>query len=196
MRFKLRHYRKLFGGNPRVVLEAGIGSTSTCRTFSYWEPRVRCLLFEPSLRLHRDIAICAAEYPNVEIHWAAIHDSFGTCDFIDMGNGGSCLGDVTPRSTRPKVLAREPNATVPKVRLDHFDTGDIDLALLDMEGAEWFAVKHLVSRPKAIIIEMLWEDNETYRHPHHDELMQWFSDNGYIEHSRDPHDIMFLKERI
>ena len=50
--------------------------------------------------------------------------------------------------------------------------------LLDMEGSEWFVLKHLISRPKIVIIEMQNSD-ETYKNPFFNEILNWFKENNY-----------------
>lgn len=52
------------------------------------------------------------------------------------------------------------------------------MLLLDMEGSEYFALKHLISRPNLIVIEMQ-DAAKKYKNPYFDEILNWFTENKY-----------------
>ena len=67
---------------------------------------------------------------------------------------------------------------------------DIDILCVDTEGAEWFVLKNLISRPKIITLET---HGIRYTNPYLSEIMQWMKDNNYLPIGRDSSDTIFKK---
>ncbi|TWW08798.1 hypothetical protein E3A20_20690, partial [Planctomyces bekefii] len=59
------------------------------------------------------------------------------------------------------------------------------------EGAEWFCIKHLVSRPKQIVVE-IYNDLGTYINPHLFEIAEWAAANGYKRTSVHDSDFIYV----
>ena len=87
---------------------------------------------------------------------------------------------------------------VPTVTFDVIDTaGDIDILSIDTEGAEWFAIKHMKSRPSLIMIEMLTEANDNlprWVNPYYQEILEWMKQNKYSLVHRAPSDFFFQRD--
>jgi FkbM family methyltransferase len=62
------------------------------------------------------------------------------------------------------------------LRFSDIDDGTIDLLSIDVEGAEWYVLKHLRSRPRIISLETHAAD---YRNPFLDKIEDWMRANGY-----------------
>ncbi|MBK8554209.1 MAG: FkbM family methyltransferase [Ignavibacteria bacterium] len=73
------------------------------------------------------------------------------------------------------------------------DDGTIDLLSVDIEGGEWFVVKHLVSRPDVISIETHWKN---YSNPYLKEINEWMSDNDYQIWYIDKSDTVYFKNNL
>ncbi|MFA6433023.1 MAG: FkbM family methyltransferase, partial [Candidatus Paceibacterota bacterium] len=95
----------------------------------------------------------------------------------DEGTSSSLAGVASPSEQHKGAHARK-GYEVQVARMSQFDTGDIDLLRVDTEGAEWLCLKHLVSRPKQIVVEM-FNDLATYINPHLYEIEEWCRLNGY-----------------
>lgn len=81
--------------------------------------------------------------------------------------------------------------TVEAKLFSSMDAGDIDILSIDIEGAEWFVLKHLVSRPKLINIELR---AGKYSNPYKNEIENWLSTNNYKLLIHDDTDSIFYKE--
>ncbi len=135
------------------------------------------LLFEPHPVYCADLRADIAGRPNVELFEVAIGDEPGTMEFCDEGTSSSLVGVASP-SAQHKGSHETKRYTVRVDRMSAFDKGDIDHLRLDTEGAEWLCLKHLVSRPEQIVVEM-YNDLATYINPHLYEITRWAMSNGY-----------------
>jgi hypothetical protein len=72
------------------------------------------------------------------------------------------------------------------------DNGYFDVVVLDMEGAEWIALKQMVSRPKILRVEM--HLRKAVRNPYHDEIMGWARREGYGTPERIGRDLIFVRD--
>jgi FkbM family methyltransferase len=76
------------------------------------------------------------------------------------------------------------------ITFDKIDTGDIDLLFIDIEGAEWFVIKNMISRPKIISIET---HGQKYINPFMNEINDWMLQNKYITVGHDNTDTFYAK---
>ena len=177
---------------PKSVLEAGVGPVEHCRSRRYWKT-ADCVLFEPAQQFHAVLADLTNEFPRVRIFPHAVWDHGDGVEFYDFNKGISYVKGVTPRTHMGQRQRREVLTRVPSMVLSDIDKGCFDLVLLDVECAEWYAIKHLVSRPKLLVVE-LYKRNKVYRHPHDAEIRHWCKQNGYREVGRIVSDAVFRRE--
>lgn len=156
-----------------VVFEVGVGPIETCRSRPYWN-KAHCVLFEPS-PFYDGIVRAVGNRPNVQVHKIAVHDYNGTCNFI-VNSQLSAIAGLSSPQVQFGVRGGQ-HVSCQCAKISEFDKGDIDLLLLDMEGAEWFALKHLISRPKDIIVET--QLNNAYKNPFLKEIKHWMKQNQY-----------------
>lgn len=76
------------------------------------------------------------------------------------------------------------------ITFDKIDTGDIDILFVDIEGAEWLVLKHMISRPKIISIET---HGQKYINPFMDDINTWMENNKYTVISKDFSDTFYMK---
>jgi len=161
-----------------VIFEIGVGPIETCRSMPYWDV-AECVLFEPTSYYYEAIVTATSNRPNVKVHNVAIYDYNGEVEFIENSQISAIRG-----INSPQVQFGTPGGNQvirPCAKLNEYDKGDIDLLLLDMEGSEWFALKHLVSRPKKIIVET--QLTTVYRNPFLTEIEEWMKHNNYQKFS-------------
>lgn len=75
-------------------------------------------------------------------------------------------------------------------RFGDLDPGDIDLLSIDIEGAEWYVLKGLCSRPRVIAIET---HAARYSNPHLDDIRRWMEENGYDRWFIDGSDTVYVR---
>ena len=76
------------------------------------------------------------------------------------------------------------------VPFSYLDEGNIDTLFIDIEGAEWFVLKHMVSRPKLICLET---HGQKYTNPYIKEINRWLFENEYTKVASDESDTTYLK---
>ena len=161
-----------------VLAEVGVGPLSMAYGALLWDrPDIELLMFEPHPVYFRQLVEAAGARQNVKLFNVAIGDENGTMLFCDDGTSSSLVGVESPK-IQHYGLAGKTNFSVDVRRISEFDHGQIDLLRVDTEGAEWFCLKHLVSRPKQIVVEM-YNDLATYINPFLYEIEGWAKQNGY-----------------
>lgn len=88
-------------------------------------------------------------------------------------------------------LDKKDSFTVEAKLFSSMDEGNIDILSIDIEGAEWFVLKHLVSRPKLINIELR---AGKYSNPYKNEIENWLISNNYKLLIHDDTDSIFYRE--
>ncbi len=161
-----------------VLAEVGVGPLSMAFGALYWDqPNMHVMLFEPHPTYAADLRAASAGRLNVELYEVAIGDAPGRATFYDEGTSSSLAGVASP-SEQHKGSHERKSYEVEVARFSDFDKGDIDHLRIDTEGAEWFCIKHLVSRPQQIVVE-IYNDLATYINPYLYEIEQWAEQNGY-----------------
>ncbi len=127
-----------------------------------------------------------ANLPNVTIHPYAMWKKAekvkfhleGASSYIDGVTAPPCFANdgIVP-SDRPDDWTIEVEART----FDEFDDGTIDIMDIDIEGAEWYVIERMKSRPKCIIIEMEWDK---YVNPFYKEINDWMKENFYYKFGR------------
>jgi len=88
------------------------------------------------------------------------------------------------------VPAPEDAFTVESLLFSDIDDGSIDVLSIDIEGAEWFVIKHMVSRPTVLSVET---HGNMYDNPFHREILSWMDTNGYEILYYDNSDTAFVR---
>jgi FkbM family methyltransferase len=158
-----------------AIFEIGVGPIELCRSRPYWD-KFECVLFEPVTAYYEEIIKASKDFINVQVHDIAIYDYTGECILFECGIQSFIQGLNSP------YLQLNSNSGITEksckcAKISDFDKSDIELLFLDIEGAEWFVLKHLISRPKKIIIEM--ELFSRYKNPFSKEIQGWMAVNNY-----------------
>ena len=128
---------------------------------------------------------------NVELHAVAVGYKLGqTYLYVpeydeenpDAGASAYIDRDGSPHQTRTGDNVEDGHSErVEVITFDMIDDGTIDALHIDTEGHEWAVIKHMISRPKVISIEMYGPQG--YVNPHKQEIEDWLKDNQYKLHS-------------
>ena len=162
-----------------VLCEVGVGPLSASFGALHWgKPDMHVILIEPHPLYGKELLAAATGRSNVEVHNVAIGDEDGITTFYDEGTSSALDGILSPfRQIRgPRALA--PTFTVDVRKITHYDHGQIDYLRVDTEGAEYYCLKHLVSRPRQIVVEM-YDDMASYVNPFLYEIEEWAKTCGY-----------------
>lgn len=90
-------------------------------------------------------------------------------------------------------LNEEDKFTTEAKRFSDIDDGTIDLLSIDIEGAEWYVIKYLKSRPAIISLET---QADKYINPYLNEINDWMKNNNYKIWFLNDTDTVFIKDGI
>ncbi len=167
--------------NGKIVFcEIGVGPLGMAFSALHWHRQdMEFMMFEPHPIFYKELAEAARGRSNVEIHNVAIGDEDGTMELFDEGTSSALTNMASPVEQHFHKPAEGKNKfKVGVKRLLNYDYGQIDMLRIDTEGAEWFALKHMISRPRHITIET-HNDIATYINPHLYEIWHWAKENKY-----------------
>lgn len=187
----------LTGFTPKVVCEVGVYNWSTSQAAKFVNSADTIILVEPNDFFDKEfdsIPDCGAQ---LELHQVAIADARGSAKLYTRpkqpnNSDASAFIDIikaSPSVVNDHYTPDEADATiVATTTFDEIDPGNIDLLFIDIEGAEWYVLKHLVSRPKFIKLET---HGQRYTNPFMDEILGWMSENGYALVGKDSADSIY-----
>lgn len=184
-------FRNHLDFDPTCVLEAGVGRVNQCLSRPFWDT-ADCLLFEPLPHFFFDLAVAAAHHPKVRIYPVALWDHENGVQFYEYAQS-SWVEGVSPRSGKKRGNLAKARTTSPSARLSLYDTGQIDLALIDVEAAELHVIQHMVSRPRLMALEMWRLNKPDWCHDDYEAIMAWMRDNDYTEIARSKRDSFFKR---
>jgi Methyltransferase FkbM domain len=99
--------------------------------------------------------------------------------------------NASPAIVNDKYKVNEENTfAVPCRKFSEIDDGTIDLISIDIEGSEWYVIKHMVSRPNVISIET---HGKYYTNPFIKEIESWMNQENYTIWYKDLSDTVFIK---
>lgn len=160
------------------VCEVGVYFPETSNVLRFIQDGTPALLVEADPLCIERIQQAFAAYPQVNIFPVAIWDEPGTVTLY-RAQASTFVSTVegAPALVNDGYQAEEADRfTAEARRFSELDPGDIDLLSIDIEGAEWFVLKHLQSRPLVIALET---HAAQYTNPHLPEIMAWMQKNGY-----------------
>lgn len=176
-----------------VLAEVGVGPLGMAYGALFWNrPDVHCLMFEPNPVFYAEVKAAAGTRENVELYNVAIGDKTGVMELSDEGTSSALIGVASP-SVQHRGDIKRNTFKVDVRRISDFDKGDIDHLRVDTEGAEWLCIKHLVSRPKEIVVE-IYNDLATYINPHLYEIEEWAAANGYQRAAVQDSDFIYVRK--
>lgn len=162
-----------------VLVEVGVGPLPMAFIATCWNrPDLHLIAFEPNPIYYAEVLAAANGRPNVELYNVAIGDENGRLSLYDEGTSSSLVGVPSPFAQHHGPDRGAKTVEVDVRRISDYDTGDWDILRVDTEGSEWMCLKHLVSRPKQIVVE-IYNDLATYINPHLFEITQWAREQGY-----------------
>lgn len=145
--------------------------------------------------------------PNVQLHNVAIYKSKGEIDMYEC-NASSFVGGVQSpikinngyqeddTTAGIKAIIKDfpytgaAHSKVPSDTIAAFDNGQIDILAVDTEGCEFYALEHLVSRPRLICLET---HGGQYVNPMMDQIVEWMRTNNYGVAAQTESDTLFAK---
>lgn len=176
---------------PEHVAEVGVYLPETSNVVDFIYEGVKTTLVEADPKILEKINERFGVLKNVTVHPHAIYDRSGTLALCQRGASTFIADIVSPALVNDSYILDEADKfEVQAITFDQIDEGSIDLLSIDIEGAEWYALKHMVSRPKVISVET---HGKYYINPFLSEILTWMTRNGYVLWYKDSSDSVFIK---
>ena len=180
---------------PRHVCEVGVWHPKTSNIKYYIEKNIKSLLIEPD---PESIALIKKEWgerKNLTLKTVACTDFEGT---IDLHKAGSSSFVSSTKNSPAMVndsfdIRNNISTKVDAKKFSSEDPGDIDLISIDIEGSEWFVIKHMLSRPDVISIET---HGGYYINPHIEDIKNWMDEYNYVLWFKDNSDSVYVKKDV
>lgn len=178
---------------PTHAAEVGVYHPETSNIYNYITNNTRCTLIEPDPDSINRIRKHFAGRDNIELHTIALCDYTGTLDLIQRGAStfSSALENSPSIVNDGYIVDEGDKFTVQATTFDQIDDGSIDLLSVDIEGGEWFVIKHMTSRPAIISIET---HGAAYINPYIKQIQNWIHENGYTPWYKDNSDTVYVKQ--
>ncbi len=188
-------YHRLARHNIPVehVAEVGVYHPKTSNVYEFIVRGTRATLVEPDPEAVALIQKEFRRFKNVTLHPVALYDRKGEARLIPKASS-SFLNflETTPAMVNDGFSPDDTEGIpVKTVTFDEIDDGQIDVLSIDVEGAEWFVLKHAISRPKVISVET---HGGMYVNPYLEEILDWMRQNGYTIWYKTDSDTVFVKE--
>jgi len=191
-----RLYEKLQARQLRFahVCEVGVYLPETSNVLDFVRAGVRATLVEADPDTVEKIR---AEFTglNVRVCPVAVWDTTGTLQLSKAAS--STFATALPSSPALEndryAISQETTFEVPCVRFSELDDGTIDLLSIDIEGAEWYVLKHLVSRPGVLSIET---HGKYYTNPFLSDITAWLREHDYEFWYKDSSDSVYIRRGL
>jgi FkbM family methyltransferase len=181
------------GFSPKHVCEVGVYLPETSNILGFIKDGVKSTLVEPLPECIAAINNAFGNLNNVKLHPVAVSDTPGELKLF-LAESSSFAADLTssPALKNDNYSIKTANTlTVKSVTFDTIDDGTIDLISIDTEGSEWFVLKHMVSRPAVISVEL---KTKHYVNPFIKEIQMWMDSNGYEIWYIEKSDTVYIKK--
>jgi FkbM family methyltransferase len=160
------------------VCEIGVGSPETSNVIDFIRNGITTTLVEAEPTTVDRIRNYYSSFTNVTLYPVAVADEKGSLSFYKRGDSTFASNlPFSPSTVNDRYKAAPSDQfIVPAVPFNEIDNGCIDLLSIDIEGGEWFVLKHLISRPIVLSIET---HGKCYKNPFYNEISKWTKQNGY-----------------
>jgi FkbM family methyltransferase len=177
------------------VCEVGVYLPETSNVLDFIADGCRTTLVEPDQDTLHKIKNYFLGYKNITIVPVAVYDYNGTIR-LAKANASTFIAELpdSPALTNDNyVLSAQTEIEVECRQFSAIDDGTIDLLSIDIEGAEWYVLKYIVSKPKVISIET---HGKFYTNPFITEINDWLAKNNYMLWYKDGSDSVYVQQGL
>lgn len=185
---------KTKGYAPTSVVEVGVYIPETSNVINFIEDGVKTLLVEADPKTVEKIKARFGSFKNVVCKQVAVFDYNGTVKLAQRASSTFISSLKSPAVVNDSYTIKEEDEfEVPAITFDTIDDSKIDLLSIDIEGAEWFVLKHMKSRPIVISIET---HGKYYINPYFEQIDQWMKANSYKLWYKDKSDSVYSRGEL
>lgn len=189
-------YKKIKQRNISLnhVCEVGVYLPKTSNVYDFIQDGVRTTLVEADPETNKEINTFFAG-KNYTLFPVAIWDNEGVIKLC-KAKASTFVADLTssPAIENDRyVVEEEDTFEVPCTKFSTIDDGSIEFLSIDIEGSEWYVIKHMVSRPKILSIET---HGKYYTNPFMKEIAAWIATNNYSVWYKDSSDTVYVLQDV
>jgi FkbM family methyltransferase len=189
-------YQKLRARNLtfKHVCEVGVYIPETSNILDFINNGVRATLVEADPEIAEKIRAAFAT-KNITLYPVAVWDTTGTLKLSKAASStfATELPTSPARENDRYRISEEKTFEVPCVQFSQIDDGTIELLSIDIEGGEWYVLKHLVSAPKVLSIET---HGKYYTNPFIEQITAWLEAHDYLLWYKDGSDSVYIKRGL
>jgi FkbM family methyltransferase len=186
----------------QIVCEIGVNYPHLSQVLTQADVCDKIILIEPEPDCYRAIQEYLDERPTLkkktELFNVAIDLNPGRVKMIQTGMG--CQSSCLKKIPKTPLKSKQPNRHFQEIEVfavpfSSIDPGNITHLYIDTEGAEWFVLQDMKSRPEMIKLEMGNPKHFVrYQNPYFNHIMVWMKLNEYTFHSQIESDMIFKKK--
>lgn len=204
--FSWIHFAKVFGPF-RTIFEIGLGDNIQTTNFLNTNLYEKAFLVEPQPLYYQQAKekFCNNEKVTVINAAIVINKTTDKVSFLNLGCSSFIQGTNSPAfylgasdSTKDSMWKgigvdpiQYPNFEVDAKIFSELDDGKVDMLVGDCEGQEWGIIKHLISRPKIIKLEVCCLQTG-YVNSNFSDIKTWMDSNGYKEMHKGNTDVIWV----
>ena len=193
----LRFYKKIRDKkyNPKNICEIGVYLPQESNVIGFINENIQTTLIEADPVYVSNIKDYFAERNNITVIEAAVFDFKGEVELCKRASSTfiSQLKSSPAMVNDDCNVSDEEKFTANSIVFSEVDKGTFDLVSIDIEGAEWYVIKYMISRPDIISIET---HGKYYTNPNIIEIINWMRTNNYIEWYKDKSDTIYIKRGV
>ena len=177
----------------RCVYEVGVYLPETSKAIPFIQKGAEAVLVDADPVCVQKTQAFFQGNPGVSVVNCAVADAPGEVKMYRVG-ASTFLGTLekSPALVNDAYKPSEKDEfSVAAVTFDKIDNGKIDVLIIDIEGAEWYVLKHMTSRPAVIGFEFQASE---YKNLYAKEILNWLSTNGYTHWFYEETDAIFIKK--
>ena len=179
---------------PQKIVHVGAAGCHTEPTFLNAIKNSYVILFEPKIEFYNELIEAFSDKKNVSIFNIGIYNKIGKFKFYNKW-ATTCLEECIkiPDLLSEKDSFDENDTFFANCALfSGFDDGRIDFLAIDTNGAEWYCLEKVISRPAIICIETHYT-YRNYRNPFINQIYRWMYDNHYVKYAINESVTVFLR---
>lgn len=188
-------YKKLKAKNfaPTRICEVGVFLPEESNVLQFIQEGIATTLVEADPNFVIQMKNYFKDQRNVTIVEAAVFDDNGTVELCrrDSSTFISTLEKSPVIINNGYRVDEEDKFSAKAIKFSEVDDGDFDLLSVDIEGAEWYVIKHMISRPAVISIET---HGKYYINSKITEISTWMTNNSYRIWYKDKSDTVYVKQ--
>lgn len=178
---------------PKNICQVGASNSGEFEFMEFIDKGSKAILFEPHPEFYDELVEKWGDNPNINIFQLGIYNKIGKFRFYEKW-ASTCLEEcaLIPGLLNEPIKIGDRYFYANCAFISGFDDGTIDLLLIDSNGAEWYCLEKLISRPKIICIETHYVYND-YKNPFLSKIWGWMDINNYRPFAVNESDTVFIK---